>query len=208
MTELDHHQISDRLKAYRNLKGWNQTEMGAMLKLNAYYGNIERCQDRYSESIIIQIAEKLDIDPNWLLSGEGVPPIPQKLKPKIPELIPQPADETKGLKPSIIPEDVSITNQPFFHPPEPANEYIEPTKEPHPSGKKLTMTLESGEFILQHSGGTQITLVLARKNNGVTIEWRHPYDYHPMVKTCSVCEMEEIIDLLKLAVERAQEIFT
>lgn len=74
MTSLNREMISKRLRAIRNIRGLSQEEMGKITGKNAYYGNIERNQDVYSDSIVIELAEKLEVDPNWLLTGEGTAP--------------------------------------------------------------------------------------------------------------------------------------
>lgn len=99
MTHLQKEMISTRLRAIRNVRGKSQKEMGEITGLNAYYSNIERGQDNYSEQVILKIAEKLGVDGDWLLTGCGESPVPAT---KAPEKIEQPADEPKELTKTSI----------------------------------------------------------------------------------------------------------
>ena len=162
MTEMNRQEIANRLKAIRNQKGWNQTEMGAMLGMNAYYGNIERCQDRYSDMVIINIAEKLDIDQNWLLTGEGVSPIPERMEPPVPEAVKPAMEEPKVMKASTVPPvpEPVAQEKPEINQPVDLNEFI--------TVIKSTILIEC-----EHCAGLKMTIAINPKSNEFRIDFKY-----------------------------------
>lgn len=100
MTSQQKEMISIRLRAIRNTRGLTQSEAGQITGLNAYYGNVERSQENYSDSVIIKIAEAFKVDPDWLLTGNGESPVPQKMESRIPDAVP-PAPPIAPKKPDF-----------------------------------------------------------------------------------------------------------
>ena len=150
--------IQKRLRTYRNYLGKSQDEMGVITGKGLYYGNIERGGDNPSDMALIQIAEKLGIDPNWLLDGTGESPIPEKDASKIPEIV-MPLVEKKE------PKRVPITELPTG--PKPI------VSEDQPKQKNKNMkTPKLGDYILWR--GELAKIVCEVRSNSVDVEMIHP----------------------------------
>jgi len=67
----DYEAIAARLKKYRQKIGKTQDEMGQIIGIGQYYGNIERCQEYPSDLVFVKISEMLNINYDWLLTGQG-----------------------------------------------------------------------------------------------------------------------------------------
>jgi len=103
----------NRLRMYRNHLGKSQNEMGEIAGIGLYYGNIERGGDIPSDSALVNIADKLGIDPNWLLDGTGESPIPERDKGETPKT--QPIKESKRVPiPEILvrPKPIDVSRLP------------------------------------------------------------------------------------------------
>ncbi len=161
MSPIQKEGIQKRLKSFRNHLGKSQNEIGDICKIGRfYYGNIERGQDNYSDLVIIKIAEKLNIDPVWLLHGSGISPIPENIKIDKPELIKPICKEKRIPIPEypINPMPVIKTNV--------AN-IIEKAKLVE---EKISLSLISGEFTVKNEKGLQINVVLTKLKMSELIE--------------------------------------
>ena len=66
-------EIGDRLRERRRQMGMTQEDVAALLGISVtYYGEIERGKRQLSVSRILNIYEKLDLDPTYLLTGEQI----------------------------------------------------------------------------------------------------------------------------------------
>lgn len=67
--------IGDRLRERREEMGLTQKQAAKLLNISeTFYGEMERGNKRLSIERILEVREKMDIDPTWLLTGKVVKP--------------------------------------------------------------------------------------------------------------------------------------
>ncbi|MFC4777245.1 helix-turn-helix domain-containing protein [Paenibacillus sp. GCM10023252] len=68
---MENHQLAQRVRAFRKLKGYTQQELAAELQISvAVLGSLERGTRRPEQKLLERIADKLNIDYNELTDSE------------------------------------------------------------------------------------------------------------------------------------------
>ena len=208
MTNSEREKTSDRLKTYRNYKGWNQVEMGAILEMGSYYGCVERVQNPYSEQVVYNIAEKLGIDVNWLLTGTGDSPILAKMKTKAPEVIIPTVEVKKELAPATVPVP-EPEPEPILE--EKSNEVDEMAaavyNNPQLHKPPITMILRQGVFDFVHPDGIRMSCTICWNRDksgpiiGIHSQQNTPYNYE-----YSPEEGIQFAELIRFAADKSLEV--
>ena len=81
-------QLGQRIKHYRELRGWTKTELGKRLGLtHASIVRLEKGQQNIPVQLLFALAETLDVTPFDLLVDADEPPLPRRLPPGIYQLV-------------------------------------------------------------------------------------------------------------------------
>ena len=202
MSPIDREKVSKRLQAIRRHAGKTQAEMGAITRKGLYYGNIERGSDDFSELVVIQIAEALDIDPDWLLHGTGNSPFPEKLEGKIPDSIKPTMEDKKESKPKRVPiPEFPIDHKPVVAMSEEKAEQVTSSTNPC-LDPIVTITYESLKFVAVHKSGARIYITIIPPVETLTV------NYENVDLALSLKSIEELIDLLHCAKSKVEEILS
>ena len=66
-------EIGERLRQQRKKMGMTQEETAELLGISStYYGEIERGNRKLSIQKVLTVYEKMDLEPTYLLTGEGI----------------------------------------------------------------------------------------------------------------------------------------
>jgi len=215
MTSFEFESVRQRMKSVRNHLGKNQTEMGELTGKGVYYGNIERGNQEPALMTLIDIANTLNIDPDWLLYGTGKSPIPEKLPIKTPEIIPM-VEVKKELAPmqafvpSPEPEPIPAENSnpmadydEIVH----ARQRLMQAESDQHVFSNVTMKLRQGVFDMEHGDGFKMTCTFCwnRDKTDVIIaihqENHQPYNYE-----LSPSEANQFADIVRFAACKALEV--
>lgn len=182
MTSTQNEQVCRRLKAYRQFLGLTQEEMGKRTGKNQYYGNIERGTEIPSDLALVQIAEALKIELDWLLHGTGTSPIPERV-PAFEAYKNEPVK--KSVLPKIQPEPKKNTDIELLS----------------PVVVRSTLTYDSCYYHAEHESQVEILIHGRKTKEGIELTL---FD-NPWVIWFKPEEIPHLIDLLKDGAEKIQK---
>jgi transcriptional regulator with XRE-family HTH domain len=188
MTNFEFDKVRARLLQLRNHLGKNQNEMGKTLGIGGYYAKIESGVRIPTDQVFVQIAEKLEINLDWLLHGTGESPIPSRLPVDLPTQINPLQEEVKRIKESSVPAISVKPAQLVTMDPEPAADPI------------VTVFYDSIKFVAQHQSGARIYITIIPPVETFTV------DYQEVNLSLTQTSIQELIDLLNCAKHKVKEI--
>jgi transcriptional regulator with XRE-family HTH domain len=206
---INREEVSRRLKAVRSLRGKSQVEFGEICGIGMRYGNIERNQEPYSEAAVLNIAEKLGIDPSWLLDGCGEDPTVNDTR----HYEPRHTGTTTAPKETVYtptPDHESYKIVPVPAPGRPSDEEDKPiVKMPGLKVCEISMKLDSGKYHCEHSTGVSLMVNIEKREDEIVMSWKGMDRYtHPDLQAVhNLDEVKAICEILMHAREKAQEAF-